>query len=254
MKLSQDTNQRIQTFFLLGLEFYKIMMGTFLYVFVPQKCKNEYGEDDVCSMSQIATRHDIMSIITYVLNTVTFSQVLLFYIIEYKRELWCIKYLDISEDIPNNNLDEEIERYPTYKSKIRKLNRWYMLFSKNAFFWCITNFIFSCIVIIPYSAGLSTITSLIGFIILVLMKMFKSYTNSSQSLMKERVFSAYMLEHKTYNTVDEDYKIPIIENNEIELDADDVSDISSNNMRKRTHSVCDDNDIDIDIDISHNET
>ena len=41
MKLSVDSKQRVTTTCLMFLEFYKILMATFLVLFVPQKCDEE---------------------------------------------------------------------------------------------------------------------------------------------------------------------------------------------------------------------
>ena len=46
MKLDVDSKQRLMTTCYMFLEFYKIIMGTFLVVFVPQKCG-----DEICSMT-----------------------------------------------------------------------------------------------------------------------------------------------------------------------------------------------------------
>ena len=40
MKIDIDTKQRIMTWTYMMMEIYKILMGTFLVIFVPQKCDN----------------------------------------------------------------------------------------------------------------------------------------------------------------------------------------------------------------------
>lgn len=250
MKLSQDNYQRIQTTMLLVLEFYKIAMGTFLFTFVPQSCLNEETDEyETCAMSEIIGRTDTFSGLTHLLNLVTFSQILMFYYIEYKRENWCIKYLDICENTENTNLDEEIEKYPTFKSKIAVLNYRYKNLSINAFVWCIMNIVVSIISIARFQAGMTTITSLLGFCILVMMKMFSSYRNASASLKKERVYSAYMIENKTYNTIDDDYKIPdtLDENVETNTENDDVNnDVNSECETSSNNAICE-SDVDVNI-------
>lgn len=57
------------------------------------------------------------------------------YFIEVKRENWCINYLDIDYSKPTENLDEEIEYYPTFKSEMHALN-------KNIKFWSIPALVF----------------------------------------------------------------------------------------------------------------
>ena len=45
MKITTDTKQRVKTVLSMCLEFYKVLMGTFLVVFVPQQC-----DDKICTM------------------------------------------------------------------------------------------------------------------------------------------------------------------------------------------------------------
>lgn len=232
MKITQDTRQRVQTTLLLMLEFYKVMMGTFLFTFVPQSCVSEtsFDENKLCTVSEIINRTDLFSLFTHIINLFTFTQVLLFYYTEYKRENWCIKYLDICDELKNTNLDDEIEKYPTLKRNINTLNRTYMKLSINAIVWCTINTIISIISISRFYSGSTTLTSLLGFVVLVAMKMYSSYTNSSHSITDERVYSAYLTENKTFNTVDEDFKIPADVLDEIDTNNDDdTTEIDTNN-------------------------
>ena len=99
MKLDVDTKQRITTGLLFVLEFYKILMGTFLIAFVPQSC----GEN-VCSVTENIMSDDLLKMCANIFNAVTFLFVLNFYKTEMQRENWCITYLDIDESKPNDNL------------------------------------------------------------------------------------------------------------------------------------------------------
>ena len=119
MKLSVDSKQRVTTTCLMFLEFYKILMATFLVLFVPQKC-----EDEVCTITENFYKRDPAHLAALISNFTTFVSVLYFYYIEMKRENWCIKYLDIDLTKPNNYLDDEIEAYPKYK---KQMNLWTVL-------------------------------------------------------------------------------------------------------------------------------
>lgn len=209
MKLTQDTLQRIQTTASFCLESYKVLMGTFLLFFVPQICTSEFDEEYNCSITDIYKRNDMLSIITQTMNGITFAQIILFYYIELKRENWSIRYLDIDVNIPNNNLDTEIEKYPTFKNKIHTLNKLYRYCSVYAFGWIIINFVLSSYTVLQYTAGTNTITALLSYFILLSMKMYTSYYNAYYSLMDERVYSAYLMEHKTFNVIDKDHRIPV---------------------------------------------
>ena len=65
---------------------YKIIMGTFLVVFVPQKCG-----DEICSMTDNFFNGTIINSAGNICNFVTFSSIGTLYFIEMRRENWCIK-------------------------------------------------------------------------------------------------------------------------------------------------------------------
>ena len=81
MKVDADTKQRITTFFSMCLEFYKVLMGTFLVVFVPQQCN-----DNICSMRENFFNGTVLNTAGNVCNFVTFTSIGTLYFIELKRE------------------------------------------------------------------------------------------------------------------------------------------------------------------------
>ena len=86
----QDFNQRINVLSTLMLELYRVLMGAFLMVFVPQKCG-----DDICSINENIDRTDALSRVTLGANTITMFAFLVLYIIEVKRENKLITYLEV---------------------------------------------------------------------------------------------------------------------------------------------------------------
>lgn len=202
MKLDVDNKQRLMTFLFMGLEFYKVIMGTFLVIFVPQKC-----EDGVCNMTDNFFNGTILNSAGNICNFVTFTSVGTLYFIELKRENWCIKYLDIDDSVSTNNLDEEIERYPEYKKQMKKLNVYYIRAIYISLLMMVMNFIVSGLSVYQSYAGTNTTTTFISFFLLVSMKLFSAWNVGSLSIKDERANSAYLKEPKTYNTIDEDFKI-----------------------------------------------
>ena len=120
MQIGIDTKQRMQSLCLFFLEFYKVLMGTFLIVFIPQSC----GEH-TCALTENIFFNSLYHNLILLCNSIAFCVILSFYIIEMKREYWCIEYLDVDNNKSNNNLDEEIENYPTIKSQMITLNKHY---------------------------------------------------------------------------------------------------------------------------------
>ena len=201
MKLSEDNQQKLTTATLMSLEFYKIMMATFLILFVPQKC-----DDKTCTISENFNNYDPLHLSALISNFVTFLFVIYFYRIEIKRENWCIKYLDIEPSLPNNNLDEEIEAYPEYKQDMKELNQDYLRALYLAASTILANFGFSSVVIAYNYEGVNSITATVSFLLLIGEKLYSSYTVGIRSVEDERAFSAYMKISRTFNTIDADFK------------------------------------------------
>ncbi len=202
MKLSVDSKQRVTTTCLMFLEFYKILMATFLVLFVPQKC-----EEEVCTITENFFKRDPAHLAALISNFTTFVSVLYFYYIEMKRENWCIKYLDIDLTKPNNYLDDEIEAYPKYKKQMNQLNKSYLKSMYASSTLLVINFGISGTAIGFDYVGTNTITTMVSFFLLISSKLYSAYVTGTDSVKKERALSAYMKTAKTYNTIDEDFRI-----------------------------------------------
>jgi len=185
------------------LEFYKVLMATFLVLFVPQKC-----DEDVCTITQNLSDKNLIHFAALISNLVTFVSVLYFYFIELKRENWCIKYLDIDANKPNNYLDNEIEAYPEYKTQMNLLNKKYLKSIYVSSSLLIANFGVSGTAIGFNYVGTNTITTMISFVLLILNKLYNAYITGTKSVKKERALSAYLKTAKTFNTIDEDFRNP----------------------------------------------
>lgn len=198
--LSEDSKQMLtgmNTFF---VEFYKILCGCFLILFVPQKC-----DDGICSITDNYNRNDVLNKVGLSFNLVSFVLFMGIYFVELKREKYCIDNLDIDADKPNNNLDDEIEEYPKLKKDLKSLNKHYYNLSIINVCSQIINIALSSVVIYENNYGAITTTPLISYILLVLNKLYYVYFISDTSLKEERMYSAYLTINKTFNTVDIDY-------------------------------------------------
>lgn len=209
MKISVDTKQRIQSLFLFFLEFYKVLMGTYLVVFIPQSCG-----DHACGITENVYFDSWSHNSILICNSVAFFVILSFYIIEMKREYWCIEYLDVDKDKPNSNLDEEIEHYPEIKGQMGTLNKHYYNVTLASLFVIIANYVISTLYILPNHYGSSTFTSLISFCILVLMKLYSAWNVSYLSIHEEHAYSGYMKTPVTFNVIDENHLMEPVKTDE----------------------------------------
>lgn len=201
MKITIDNKQRLMTGFLVFIELYKMFLGSFLVIFVPQKCNGL-----TCTASQTLFRSGFLNITGTACNFLTFTSIGTMYFIELKRESWCIKYLDIDHNKQINNLDHEIECYPKIKREQRSLNKKYLNAIHAAIIMVFVNFVISGFIVILNSEGINTYTSFGSFFLLVSLKLVSAFKIGLQSVQKERNLSAYMKDAVTYNIIDLDYK------------------------------------------------
>lgn len=201
MRIDADNKQRIKATLAFGLEFYKVLMGTFLTAFVPRVC-----DESVCTVSENIYDDEVLHRIAISFNAFSFITFLAFYYSEIKREEWCIKYLDIDPDKANENLNEEIEKYPELKQAMIKLNTNYAKSTKLCGAVQVVNIGLSLADISSRWAGGATLTPLLSYVLLIYMKLFEAYSVSSIAVKDERAFSAYLTGPKTYNTIDKDHK------------------------------------------------
>ena len=214
MKITIDNIQRIKGCGIFMLEFYKILMGTFLTIFVPRDCGNR-----VCTLTDNYNDDEIFHRMTFIYNSICFSIVMYLYYTEIKRENWCITYLDIDDDKALENLDDEIERYPDIKKTMLIMNKKYRTASMICIITQLINIMLSCGDILSNHAGNASLTPLISYIMLIMMKLYNSYYISYSSLVNERAYSAYLKGPKTYNAIDLDHRHvdDVIEVGEVEL-------------------------------------
>ena len=221
--LSKDSQQALTGASIFALEFYKILCGCFLILFVPQDC----GNDKICSISDNYHNDHLIHKIGLTSNLISFVLFFSLYIIEVQRENYCINKLDIDPDKPNNNLDDEIENYPILKKKLRNLNEKYYNLTFINLFTQFINIGFSTFVISKNYIGGVPLTPLISYVLLLLSKLYSVYFVSNSSLNQERMYSAYLSVNRTFNTIDSDY-VKTFDNNTKEL-SDNESDVENNN-------------------------
>lgn len=144
LNLTEDTKQRMKATVLFIITGFKTIMATLLSLFVYQRCENEIEE---CSLRDNVTNLTVYNEAVVIFNFVTLGIFVGMYILEFYRENWCIKYLDISNFLPNDNLRTEIVRYPDINDKLIKLNKHYYKYSLTLVIFNIVNFIISAILI-----------------------------------------------------------------------------------------------------------
>jgi len=204
-----DLLQRVKVGGIFCLQLYKMLTGTLLTLFIPQSCEiqiNNVTENRICSFEQNYKNNDIHHQKTLYWNILTMVLFIGYYVIELKRENWSIKYLDIDNDKPDNSLKEIIVEEVKLDSEMDRLNKWYYNMVCITIFAYFINILLMIKIVKEDYHSSTTISCFISFSLLVLMKLYNSFTVAKESVKNDKMMSAYMSEFVSYNVLDSDYE------------------------------------------------
>ena len=214
----QDFQLRMNVASTLLLEIYRVLMGAFLVVFVPQKC----GEN-ICSLSENINREDGLAKTAIGFNAITMFTFLMLYFVEVKRENKLINYLEVNRFTPvdNDSVGEALQKLATEKKQsIWNYDQYYQTAGYISTGSFILNAIFSTIVIMSHYFDSKTITVLLTNLLFMGLKVSDVY--STVNTKKNVFYSAYLKNKVQFNDVDPD-KIMIQSSQVEELHEDIVS-------------------------------
>jgi len=203
-----DFIQRVKVSGIFLLQIYKILTGTLLTLFIPQSCEitiNNTTQNKICSLEQNYENSDVYHQKTLYWNILTMTLFIGYYCIELKRENWSIKYLDIDNNKPDNSLKEIIIKDKKLDNEMDRLNKYYyytVLITAFAYF---INLLLMIKIINDEYHSSSTISCFMSFSLLVLMKLYSSFTVARESVKNDKMMSAYMNEFVSFNVLDADY-------------------------------------------------
>ena len=196
----QDFNQKMNVASTLMLELYRVLMGAFLMVFVPQKC----GED-ICSINENINRDDVLSRITVAFNSLTLLSFLFLYLIEVKRENKLITYLEVNRFNPvdNESVGKALEKLElSKKTSILQYDVYYQSVGKLCTVIFGINSILSSIVVYSHYLDSKTVTVYLTNLLFMGSKVYDVYNTVNT---KPNVFySAYLKNKVQFNDVDPD--------------------------------------------------
>jgi hypothetical protein len=198
--LDVDIIQRFKVGGLFFLQMYKVMTGTLLALFVPQKCG-----DSICTIDENINDNDDFHMKVLSWNILTSVLFLGYYILELRREEWSIKYLDIDNDKSDNSLKEEIVKYKDLDVKMDRMNRYYYNIVRVTIVFYIINNLLSMRLLKDKYYSSTTLSCFFSFSLLVGMKLYNSFCVAKNSVLHDKMTSAYMTEFVSYNVIDSDY-------------------------------------------------
>ena len=211
---NQDFTQKLNASITFVLELYRVLMGSMLLMFVPQKCN-----DRSCNLTELMfTNAGAAYNANYVINFFTIASFLLLYVFEFRREHKMIDYLDVNPKFASDNtsVGNALMLLPEKRRNIiLSLDHNYQRATYLSMFFFILNTIFSgCSV---YDRYLDSKTSSVFFtnIIFLATKLIDAHglANTETNIF----YSAYLKNRVQYNYVDPDKiadtssAIPLIE-------------------------------------------
>lgn len=205
--LDVDIVQRFKVGGLFILQMYKVMTGTLLALFVPQKCG-----DHICTIQENIDDSDRFHEMVLSWNILTSVLFIGYFLLELRREEWSIKYLDIDNDKPDNSLKEVIIKYKDLDEKMDRINKYYYNIVRVTIFFYVINNLLSIRLLKDKYYSSTTLSCFFSFSLLVGMKLYNSYTVAKNSVLYDKMTSAYMTEFVSYNVIDSDYLQKIGEN------------------------------------------
>lgn len=200
--ITDDTKQRIKVIGIFLLQIYKITTGTMMSLFIPQSCG-----DRMCSLTENYENSELYHKTLFYWNTFSMFLFLLSYSVELRREEWCVKYLDIDNNFPDNSLKEIIVKEKDLDKKMDKLNKYYYDILIGTTITYFINMLLTIKMINDNYHSNSTISCFMSFSLLVLMKIYNSWNVAYQSVKNDKMMSAYMCEFVSFNVLDTDYVI-----------------------------------------------
>jgi len=222
----QDTKDKIQNSISMGTMFVKILMASFPMMFVPQQCGNE-----PCSMTDKLFNWGWLSLV----NGITFASFIRLYYVQGKREHFLIEFLDEDDTVAENELNEQIIKYPIIHKNLLQLNKDIEISN----IICISTFVIntiysSCFILIQRYLDSTTVTVLLTNSLLVqgkLMQIRESYIGDDLGV------STVSTSPRIYNVIDTDYTIPSTENEVLKLVLENTIKSLGNNKKEDESKV-----------------
>jgi hypothetical protein len=223
MKVSQNVYQKVMIFVFMGLDIYRILIGSFFSIFVPQRCdvKNTISTSNSTVVEVVAShtcelKENISDLTTYNwfvlgLNAFTALSIAIAFIWEFKRETWMVNHLDVDPEKPDNNLDDEfakpIPKYESMKASLLKKNKIYYYLFLTVAITATLNFGCSLDLMIVYYDGFKTMTTFFTNALLIFMRVQKSLSIAKTCEKDLKAQSVFLSEPVAFNTIDEKYRV-----------------------------------------------
>jgi hypothetical protein len=199
----QDFKQKIGMYTAFIMEFYRVLMGSFLLVFVPQKCG-----DEICGMFDNVATGTALVDTAFAGNVILFSLCLAMYHAELTRETKMINYLHVNPELArdNDSVGEVLVKLPKEKQEsILYWDKHYQTTGRVAMVGFGVNLVLSGIVVFTHYLDNKTFTVFLTNALFMGLKLndIKTITETDKNIF----LSAYLTRKIQYNDVDPDKMI-----------------------------------------------
>lgn len=194
----QNFVQKVGVATTLIIELYRVMVSSFLILFVPQKC----GEH-VCTYSENLVFENELYSAGVVLNFITMVCFLFLYYVEVRRENKLITYLDVNKNMPtdNDSVGKSLDKLDIVrKTSIWALDKQYQYIGYASILMFVGNSVVSGVVVYNYYLDNQTTTTLITNILFMTTKLYDVYSTVHTD--KNIFYSAYLKAKLQFNDVD----------------------------------------------------
>ena len=209
----QDFNQKVAVAITVVLEMYRVLVSSFLVLFVPQKC-----DDHVCTLSENMVLENHLYSAGLVFNFITMASFLAMYTLEVKRENRLITYLEVNKSVASDNssVAKVLDGLSADKrDSIWALDKYYQYAGLASIGLFSINTILSGFVVYTYYLDSQTTSTYITNILFMLTKMADVY--STVNTEKNIFYSAYMKGKVQYNDVDPDKVLLLLSQDKIDV-------------------------------------
>jgi len=217
----QNFIQKISVIPIIVIELYRVMISSFLILFVPQKC-----DDHVCSYSENMAGGSKLYVAGLIFNFATMFSFFIMYIFEIKRENRLITYLEVNKTVASDNdsVQKLLESLPEEKrNSIWTLDKCYQRSGCISIGCFVANSALSGIVIYQYYLDSQTTTTFITNIMVMASKLGDVYTTVNTE--KNIFYSAYLKGKVQFNDVDPSKNVHALNSVSVELVETDATSV-----------------------------
>ena len=197
----------------LTIDAYRILIGCFYTLFVPQLCPDTHlipRPDPMtyhqCTLEDNVTDLTMLNKAALGINSLTAIVMVIGFLQEFRREQWMVKKLHVDPKKPDSNLATEIQVYPDLARSLLARNRNYKLLFTAIGILSALNIVISGFLVYEFYDGMKTTTTFVTNTLLILMRVIKSIQISRTCQVETKAQSVYLTEPVTFNTIDPHYQ------------------------------------------------